>query len=122
MGGICYIGESMRNLSDLIAKHEEIYGDQSQRITYLPSMSELRMTNDEKRKKQKRDWYDKNKEAVKKQREESKKQKEWYANNRVRCIEKSKKWNKDNPNARKLIVERHKHKGKSCQWTSQKTK
>ena len=90
MGGICYIGESMRNLSDLIAKHEEIYGDQSQRITYLPSMSELRMTNDE--------------------------------NNRVRCIEKSKKWNKDNPNARKLIVERHKHKGKSCQWTSQKNK
>ena len=61
---------------------------------------------------EKRDWYDKNKEAVKKQREESKKQKEWYANNRVRCIEKSKKWNKDNPNARKLIVERHKHKGK----------
>ena len=48
MGGICYIGESMRNLSDLIGKHEEIYGDQSQRITYLPSMSELRMTNDEK--------------------------------------------------------------------------
>ena len=118
MGGICLIGEFMKNLSELIAKHEEIYGDQSQRITYLPSMSELRMTNDEKRKKQKRDWYDKNKEAVKKQREESKKQKEWYANNRVRCIEKSKKWNKDNGTARKLIVDRYKNKQKNKGWSN----
>ena len=58
------IGESMKNLSELI-RHEEIYGDQSQRITYLPSMSELRMTKEEKIKKQKRDWYHKNKELSK---------------------------------------------------------
>ena len=125
MGGICLIGECMKNLSELIAKHEEIYGDQSERITSLPTMTELRMTEDEKRKKQKRDWYHENKEKVLEQQKNFKKkkqQKEWYANNRVRCIEKSKKWNKDNPNARKLIVERHKHKGKSCQWTSQKNK
>ena len=32
MGGICLIGECMKNLSELIAKHEEIYGDQSGRI------------------------------------------------------------------------------------------
>ena len=70
------IGESMRNLSDLIDKHEEIYGDQSQRITYLPSMSELRMTNDEKIGRNRKEiGIDKNKELVKKQREESKKQK-----------------------------------------------
>ena len=36
MGGICFIGECMKNLSELIAKHEEIYGDQSQRITSVP--------------------------------------------------------------------------------------
>ena len=60
------VGESMKNLSELIARHEEIYGDQSQRITYLPSMSELRMTKEEKIKKQKRDWYHKNKEKKKK--------------------------------------------------------
>ena len=53
MGGICLIGECMKNLSELIAKHEEIYGDQSERITSLPTMTELRMTEDEKRKKQK---------------------------------------------------------------------
>ena len=123
MGGICLIGECMKNLSELIDKHEEIFGDQSQRITSLPTMTELRMTQEEKRKKQKRDWYDRNKEDVKKQREESKKQKEWYANNRVQQIDKSKKWNKENPSARKLIVERHnKKKGNSWQWTSQKSK
>ena len=44
----------MKNLSELIAKHEEIYGDQSQRITSVPTTAELRMTQDEKRKKQKR--------------------------------------------------------------------
>ena len=37
----------MKNLSELIAKHEEIYGDQSERITSLPTMTELRMTEDE---------------------------------------------------------------------------
>ena len=56
MGGICLIGECMKNLSELIDKHEEIYGDQSQRITSVPTTAELRMTDDEKRKKQKRDW------------------------------------------------------------------
>ena len=123
MGGICLIGECMKNLSELIDKHEEIFGDQSQRITSLPTMTELRMTQEEKRKKQKRDWYDRNKEDVKKQRDESKKQKEWYANNRVQQIDKAKKWNKENQGARKLIVERHKRKkGNTWQWTSQKSK
>ena len=54
----------MKNLSELIDKHEEIYGDQSQRITSLPTMTELRMTQEEKRKKQKRDWYHENREKV----------------------------------------------------------
>ena len=121
MGGICCIGESMRNLSDLIAKHEEIYGDQSERITSLPTMTELRMTEDEKRKKQKRDWYHENKEKVLEQQKNFKKkkqQKEWYANNRVQQIDKAKKWNKENKGARKLITERYK-KGKECQeWGS----
>ena len=64
MGGLCLIGEYMKNLSELIDKHEEIFGDQSLRITSLPTMTELRMTEDEKRKKQKRDWYHENKEKV----------------------------------------------------------
>ena len=121
MGGICLIGECMKNLSELIAKHEEIYGDQSERITSLPTMAELRMSQEEKRKKQKRDWYHENREKVLEQQKNFKKkkqQKEWYANNKVQQIDKAKKWNKDNKNARKLITERYK-KGKECQeWGS----
>ena len=121
MGGICLIGECMKNLSELIATHEEIYGDQSERITSLPTMTELRMTEDEKRKKQKRDWYHENKEKVLEQQKNFKKkkqQKEWYDNNRVQQIDKAKKWNKENKGARKLITERYKQKGQQCQWTS----
>ena len=121
MGGICLIGDSMRNLSELIAKHEEIYGDQSERITSLPTMTELRMTEDEKRKKQKRDWYHENKEKVLEQQKNFKKkkqQKEWYANNKVQQIDKAKKWNKDNQSARKLIVDRYKNKQKNKGWSN----
>ena len=124
MGGLCcitIIGECMKNISELIAKHEEIYGDQSQRITSVPTITELRMTEDEKRKKQKRDWYHENKEKVLEQQKNFKKkkqQKEWYANNRVQQIDKAKKWNKENKGARKLITERYKQKGQQCQWTS----
>ena len=73
MGGLCLIGEFMKNLSELIDKHEEIFGDQSLRITSLPTMTELRMTEDEKRKKQKRDWYHENKEKVLEQQKNFKK-------------------------------------------------
>ena len=121
MGGICLIGECMKNLSALIAKHEEIYGDQSERITSLPTMTELRMTEDEKRKKQKRDWYHENKEKVLEQQKNFKKkkqQKEWYANNKVQQIDKAKKWNKDNQSARKLIVDRYKNKQKNKGWSN----
>ena len=121
MGGICLIGECMKNLSELIAKHEEIYGDQSERITSLPTMTELRMTEDEKRKTQKRDWYHENKEKVLEQQKNFKKkkqQKEWYANNKVPQIDKAKKWNKDNQSARKLIVDRYKNKQKNKGWSN----
>ena len=121
MGGICLIGECMKNLSELIAKHEEIYGDQSERITSLPTMTELRMTEDEIRKKQKRDWYHENKEKVLEQQKNFKKkkqQKEWYANNKVQQIDKAKKWNKDNQSARKLIVDRYKNKQKNKGWSN----
>ena len=121
MGGICLIGECMKNLSELIAKHEEIYGDQSERITSLPTMTELRMTEDEKRKKQKRDWYHENKEKVLEQQKNFKKkkqQKEWYANNKVQQIDKAKKWNKDNQSARKLIVDIYKNKQKNKGWSN----
>ena len=121
MGGICFIGECMKNLSELIAKHEEIYGDQSQRITSVPTMTELRMSQEEKRKKQKRDWYHENREKVLDQQKNWKKkkqQKEWYANNKVQQIDKAKKWNKDNQSARKLIVDRYKNKQKNKGWSN----
>ncbi len=122
MGGICLIGEYMQDLSELIRKHEEIYGDQSQRITSVPTMTELRLTPEQKRKKQKRDWYHRNKEEVLEQQKKSEKkkksQKEWYANNRVQQIDKAKKWNKDNGTARKLIVDRYKNKQKNKGWSN----
>ena len=124
MGGFCLIGESMQNLSKLIDKHEQLFGDQSERITTLPTMVDIRMTPEqkaEKRRRQKRDWYHENAEAVKAQRETSGKQKEWYANNRIRCIEKSKRWNKENKEQRKIITERYNKKGHTTwQCNSQK--
>ncbi len=117
----------MKSISELIDKHEEIYGDLTQSVTYLsqnmplPTMADVRMTQDEKRKKQKRDWYHENKEKVLEQQKNYKKkkqQKEWYDNNRVQQIDKAKKWNKANKGARKLITERYKQKGQECQWTS----
>ena len=65
-------------------------------------------------KRQKREWYHKNKEAVLEQQKNSKKkresQKEWYLKNKKLCIIRAKKWNEDNPSARKLIMERYKTK------------
>ena len=71
--------------------------------------------------REERDWYHENAEAVKEQRETSGKQKEWYANNRIRCIEKSKRWNKENKEQRKIITERYNKKGHTTwQCNSQK--
>ena len=124
MGGICFIGESMQNLSKLIDQHEQIFGEPTERITTLPTMVDIRMTPEqkaEKRRTQKRDWYHENAESVKEQRETSGKQKEWYANNRIRCIEKSKRWNKENKEQRKIITERYNKKGHTTwQCNSQK--
>ena len=117
----------MKNISELINKHEEIYGDLTQSVTYLsrneplPTMVTLRMSQEEKRKKQKRDWYHENREKVLEQQKNFKKkkqQKEWYANNKVQQIDKAKKWNKDNQSARKLIVDRYKNKQKNKGWSN----
>ena len=72
------------------------------------------MNQDTLRKRQKRKWYHRNKEAVLEQQKNSKNkkesQKDWYQQNKKRCIARAKRWNEDNPVARKLIVERHKTK------------
>ena len=72
----------------------------------------------DKRKRQKREWYHRNKEIVLEQQKNSNRkkmsQREWYVNNRDKIIEKAKKWNNTNESARKLIIERYK-KGKECQ-------
>ena len=76
------------------------------------------MNQNTQRKRQKREWYHRNKEAVLEQQKNSEKkkksQKEWYVNNRDRIIEKAKKWNNTNAGARKLIIERYR-KGVECQ-------
>ena len=98
----------MESLMEQIQKHEEIFGDQSlSQNQSLPTMADLR-------RQQKRDWYHKNKERVLEQQKESdskkRNQKEWYLNNRKLCIDRAKKWNKTNSEARKLIVHRYTHK------------
>ena len=78
----------------------------------------MELTKKDKRKRQKREWYERNREKVLEQQRnsENKKQsqREWYVNNKDRVIEKSKRWNKINMGARKLIIDRY-QKGKECQ-------
>ena len=76
----------------------------------------------DRRKRQKREWYERNREKVLEQQKNSDKkktsQREWYVNNRDKIIEKAKRWNNTNVGARKLIIERYR-KGKECQeWAS----
>ena len=52
-----------KNLSELIDAHEKVHGKQKSTPNF-PTIQSLRMTNEQKRKKQKRDWYHKNKEIV----------------------------------------------------------
>ena len=69
------------------------------------------LSQNQKIKIQKRDWYHRNKEKVLAQQKESEKkkrsQKEWYENNKELCIERARKWSENNPTARKLIVQRY---------------
>ena len=85
-------------------------------IGYVNTAGESFLYNTQ-RKTQKREWYHRNKEAVLEQQKNSKNKKEnqkkWYKKNKKRCIDRAKKWNEDNPTARKLIVERHKTKNNS---------
>ena len=72
------------------------------------------LVHDTERKRQKREWYHRNKEVVLEQQKNSKKkkesQKDWYQKNKKLCMVRAKKWNEDNPSARKLIMERYKTK------------
>jgi hypothetical protein len=47
-------------------------------------------------------------------------QREWYLKNKEKCIERSIKWSRSNPEARELIVHRYTHKkhtqNKELQW------
>ena len=76
------------------------------------------------RKEQKQEWYQRNKERIlEKQRNSERRQeiqREWYLKNREQCIERSIKWGKSNPEARELIVHRYTYKKhtqkKALQW------
>ena len=65
----------------------------------------------EKIKRQKREWYQRNKKKVLKQQKtsERKKQylKEWYLKNRQEKIQKSLQWTKENPEKRQLHIQRY---------------
>ena len=56
------------------------------------------------RKEQKQEWYQRNKERILEKEKNSKRkketQREWYLKNRKQCIERSIKWGKSNPEAR----------------------
>jgi len=76
------------------------------------------------RKEQKQEWYQRNKERILEQQKNSNRkketQREWYLKNRKQCIERAIKWGKSNPEARELIVHRYTHKKhtqkKALQW------
>ena len=81
------------------------------------------MNQNTQRKRQQRASHHRNKEAVLEQQKNSKKkkknQKEWYEKNKKLCIARAKRWNEDNPSARKLIMERHKIKNNSKgEWSN----
>ena len=65
----------------------------------------------EKIKRQKREWYHRNKKKVLKQQKtsERKKQylKEWYLKNRQEKIQKSLQWTRENPEKRQLHIQRY---------------
>lgn len=76
------------------------------------------------RKVQKQEWYQRNKERIlEKEKNNVRKketQREWYLKNREQCIKRAIKWSKSNPEARELIVHRFSHKKytqeKALQW------
>ena len=65
----------------------------------------------EKIKRQKREWYHRNKKKVLKQQKTSERKKkylkEWYLRNRQEKIQKSLQWNKENPEKRQLHIQRY---------------
>ena len=65
----------------------------------------------EKIKRQKREWYHRNKKKVLKQQKTSEKKKqyikEWYLKNRQEKIQKSLQWTKENPEKRQLHIQKY---------------
>ena len=81
------------------------------------------LSQNQKIKSQKRDWYHRNKEKVLEQQKSSeskmRSQREWYQNNKELCIDRARKWTENNPTARKLIVQRYTLKKSSIgRWSN----
>ena len=76
----------------------------------------------EKIKRQKREWYHRNKKKVLKQQKTSERKKEylkeWYLKNRQEKIQKSLQWTKENPEKRQLHIQRYvqKNSAKTRFW------
>ncbi len=66
------------------------------------------------RKVQKQEWYQRNKERILEKEKNNVRKKEtqrvWYLKNKEKCIERAVKWSKSNPEARELIIHRYTHK------------
>ena len=79
-------------------------------------------TDLDKIKQQKREWYNRNKKKVLKQQKTSEKKKEylkeWYLKNRNECIQKSLKWTEENPEQRRLHIQKYvqKNSARSRFW------
>ncbi len=76
----------------------------------------------DKIKLQKREWYYRNRKSVLKQQKTSEKRKEylkeWYRKNRYECIQKSLKWTEENPEQRRLHIQKYvqKNSAKTKFW------
>ena len=80
-------------------------------------------TDLDKIKQQKREWYNRNKKKVLKQQKTSEKKKEylreWYLKNRDQRIQKSLKWTEENPDQRRLHIQKYvqKNSAKTKFWS-----
>ena len=104
------------DLKDLIEKHEKKFGKHEE----TPIIPTSYGVTKEKKSEYNKTYYEKtNDRLAEKWKNDSKRKeklKEYYKNNRERILERAKRWNTKNKEARKLIVERSKKKSSKEYW------
>ena len=80
----------------------------------MPEILSQNRTPSERIKQQKREWYYRNKKSVLKQQKKSEEKKEykkeWYLKNKSECIQNATKWIKENPEQRKIHIQKYDQK------------